>query len=88
MNANVSCYRLSIKHNSIGDEGLWALAHAMQTNSALSKLYIWGNHWEPRAAEVSPVRPVAGVLYVGGQAIILGGLHPSVLGGVRGVLPE
>ncbi|XP_071399254.1 leucine-rich repeat-containing protein 34 [Centroberyx affinis] len=37
---------LSITSNNIGTEGLLSLAQAMTVNSALTHIYIWGNHLE------------------------------------------
>lgn len=47
---NASVKTLCIKHNNIGDEGLCSLANSLEMNTTLTQLFIWGNHWEPRAA--------------------------------------
>lgn len=45
--------RLSVVSNNITDEGLVALAHAMQANTTLTHIYIWGNKIGTNASVVS-----------------------------------
>ncbi|NWZ67565.1 LRC34 protein, partial [Acrocephalus arundinaceus] len=40
---NMTLQALSVVSNNIAGEGLVALAHAMQSNTTLSHIYIWGN---------------------------------------------
>lgn len=45
--------RLSVVSNNITGEGLVALAQAMQSNTTLSHIYIWGNKLDNSACVVS-----------------------------------
>ena len=44
--------RLSIKYNNIRAEGLCALFEALEYNTAIKNLFLWGNHLEEKACIV------------------------------------
>ena len=44
---------LNLCSNSIGNEGLCSLAAALQSNSTLTQVYIWGNKWTEPTCNVS-----------------------------------
>ncbi len=53
MMVSLCTYRLSVCFNSLGDEGVCALAGALKTNTTLTRVAIWGNNLGEPSCNVS-----------------------------------
>ena len=52
LRASSMLQHLSLAHCAIAEDGLVAVAECLRTNTTLTSLFLWGNHWTPKACKV------------------------------------